>query len=235
MNEQVRIVLPKGRLEDDARALFVAAGLMAPDAGVDSRALLWPGTVSWLSFLLAKPADVPVYVEHGVADLGIVGLDVLREGSFDVYEPLLLPFGHCRLSVAVPADKVEAYHSLRLHPNPRVATKYPNLARRFFHARGVSPEIIPLSGSVELGPLVGLADVIVDLVQTGRTLRENGLVEVRVILHSQAVLIANRASYRLKADRIATVIRRLQEAIAQWPHGPGSEDAVSQPDRPKEA
>ena len=211
--ERIRIALAKGRLEQDARGVLTAAGLLARENGAANRARIVPGAEPWLEFLLAKPADVPVYVEHGVADLGIVGLDVLREGNYDVYEPMLLPFGHCRLSVAVPRDRVDAYHSLRLHPNPRVATKYPNLALQFFHARGVSPEIIPLSGSVELGPLVGLADVIVDLVQTGRTLRENGLVEVRVIMESQAVLIANRASYRLKEERVGEVIRRLRAAI----------------------
>ncbi|NPA90669.1 MAG: ATP phosphoribosyltransferase [Chloroflexi bacterium] len=208
----IRIALAKGRLEAEARDLLTAAGLMSPhDRG--GRALILPGAEPDVDFLLAKPADVPVYVEHGVADLGIVGLDVLREGNYDVYEPMLLPFGHCRLSVAVPQDRVDAYHSLRLNPNPRVATKYPHLALQYFHARGVSPEIIPLSGSVELGPLVGLSDVIVDLVQTGRTLRENGLVEVRVILESQAVLIANRASYRLKEARLSDIIHRLQRVL----------------------
>ena len=211
----IRIALAKGRLEEDARALLVTAGMMHEHTGNGQRALIVPGAEPDMDFLLAKPADVPVYVEHGVADLGIVGLDVLREGNYDVYEPMLLPFGHCRLSVAVPADKVEAYHSLRLNPNPRVATKYPNLALQYFHARGVSPEIIPLSGSVELGPLVGLSDVIVDLVQTGRTLRENGLVEVRVIMYSQAVLIANRASYRLKEERIRDIIERIKAAEKQ--------------------
>lgn len=211
----IRIALAKGRLEEGARALLVTAGMMREHTGNGQRALIVPGAEPDMDFLLAKPADVPVYVEHGVADLGIVGLDVLREGNYDVYEPMLLPFGHCRLSVAVPADKVEAYHSLRLNPNPRVATKYPNLALQYFHARGVSPEIIPLSGSVELGPLVGLSDVIVDLVQTGRTLRENGLVEVRVIMYSQAVLIANRASYRLKEERIRDIIERIKAAEKQ--------------------
>lgn len=215
MSEHIRMALPKGRLEQHAREFLARAGLMAEPSTHNGRALILPAAEPWLDFLLAKPGDVPVYVEHGAADLGIVGLDVLREGNYDVYEPLLLPFGHCRLSVAVPQDRVNAYESLRLHPNPRVATKYPNLALQFFHARGVSPEIIPLSGSVELGPLVGLADVIVDLVQTGRTLRENGLVEVRVILHSQAVLIANRASYRLKEARVKEVIQRLRRVVEQ--------------------
>ena len=208
--DRVRIALPKGRLAEEARELFSRAGLLPTEKSSLGRALIVPGAAEWLDFLLAKPVDVPVYVEHGAADMGVVGLDVLREGNPDVYEPMLLPFGHCRLTVAVPVDRVDAYESLRLHPNPRVATKYPNLALQFFHSRGVSPEIIPLSGSVELGPLVGLADVIVDLVQTGQTLKENGLVEVRTILNSQAVLIANRASYRLKEERIQEVIGRLR-------------------------
>ncbi len=215
----IRIALAKGRLEKDARELLCAAGLMRCHSQNNERALILPGAEPDLDFLLAKPADVPVYVEHGVADLGIVGLDVLREGNYDVYEPMLLPFGYCRLSVAVPRDREDAYHSLRLNPNPRVATKYPNLALQYFHARGVSPEIIPLSGSVELGPLVGLSDVIVDLVQTGRTLRENGLIEVRVIMYSQAVLIANRASYRLKEERIQNIITRIKETKVGTPAG----------------
>ena len=216
-SERIRIALAKGRLEKEARELLVKAGLLAEHRTSKGRALIIPGVEPDLDFLLAKPADVPVYVEHGVADLGIVGLDVLREGEYDVYEPMLLPFGHCRLSVAVPKEQVNAYHSLRLNPNPRVATKYPRLALEYFHARGVSPEIIPLSGSVELGPLVGLSDVIVDLVQTGRTLRENGLVEVRVIMQSQAVLIANRASYRLKEQRIHDIIQRLRQELISRP------------------
>jgi ATP phosphoribosyltransferase len=211
--EQIRMALAKGRLEKEARELLIKAGLLPTRPNGSKRALVLPGTEPGLDFLLAKPVDVPVYVEHGVADLGIVGLDILREGEYDVYEPLPLPFGYCRLSVAVPQDRVETYHSLRLNPNPRVATKYPHLALQYFHARGVSPEIIPLSGSVELGPLVGLSDVIVDLVQTGRTLQENGLVEVRVIMESQAVLIANRASYRLKGKRIGDIIRRLRALL----------------------
>ncbi len=214
MPEHIRMALPKGRLEHNARQFLARVGLMS-ESPTNGRALIVPGAEPWVDFLLAKPADVPVYVEHGAADMGIVGLDVLREGNYDVYEPLLLPFGHCRLSVAVPQDQVDAYESLRLHPTLRVATKYPNLTLEFFHARGLTPEIIPLSGSVELGPLVGLADVIVDLVQTGRTLRENGLVEVRVILHSQAVLIANRASYRLKEREMRDIIDRLSKHVGE--------------------
>jgi ATP phosphoribosyltransferase len=132
---------------------------------------------------------------------------VLRAADRDVYEPLLLPFGHCRLVVAGHADREDK--PLRLERSPRIATKFPRLTEAFFRQRGIAPEIIFMSGSVELAPLVGLADLIVDLVQTGVTLRENGLAELRVILESQAVLIANRASYRLKAEPVRALIDAL--------------------------
>ncbi len=167
-----------------------------------------PSADGQLRFILAKPADVPVFVEYGAADVGIAGLDVVREAERDVYEPLHLPFGYCRLVVAGPADRAD--RPLRLERSPRVATKFPRLTEAFFRKRGLAPEIIVMSGSVELAPLVGLADLIVDLVQTGTTLQENGLVELRVVLESQAVLIANRASYRLRGVQI----RELIDAVA---------------------
>ena len=162
-------------------------------------------------YVLAKPADVPVYVEYGAADLGIAGLDVVRETQRDVLEPLLLPFGYCRLAVAAPAARSD--RPLRLEPNPRVATKFPRLTEAFFRRRGVSAEIIELSGSVELAPLVNLADLVVDLVQSGETLRANGLVEMRTILESQAVLLANRAAWRLKAASVAAFVARLRQIL----------------------
>jgi ATP phosphoribosyltransferase len=151
---------------------------------------------------------VPVFVEYGAADVGIAGLDVIREAERDVYEPLLLPFGRCRLVVAGRGDRPDL--PLRLERSPRVATKFPRLTEAFFRKRGVAAELIVMAGSVELAPLVGLADLIVDLVQTGVTLRENGLVELRTILESQAMLIANRASYRLRAG----VVRELIDGLA---------------------
>jgi ATP phosphoribosyltransferase len=199
--------LPKGRLTDDALAYLARAGYPSPEAE-NGRRLVVPSADGQLCFILAKPADVPVFVEYGAADVGIAGLDVVREAGRDAYEPLRLPFGYCRLVVAGPADRAD--RPLRLERSPRVATKFPRLTEAFFRKRGLAPEIIVMSGSIELAPLVGPADFIVDLVQTGTTLKENGLVELRVVLESQAVLLANRASYRLRGVQI----RQLIDAVA---------------------
>jgi ATP phosphoribosyltransferase len=207
------VALPKGRLTDETLALFARAGLPVPEEF--GRRLVVDSADGSLRFLLAKPVDVPTYVEYGAADLGICGLDVLREHPHDVYEPLLLPFGFCRLSLAGPANRPDT--PLRYESQPRVVSKYPNLAAHFFRERGVNAEIIELSGSVELGPLVGLADLIVDLVESGSTLRANGLTELRTILQSQAVLIANRAAWRLRAQRIQPLIAQLSAAAHQQP------------------
>lgn len=213
--DHLTIALPKGRMQHQALALLHTLGLVrdlaADTQGDAARRLLIPVVGGRLSYLLAKPGDVPIYVEYGVADLGIVGEDVLHESGRDVYEPLRLPFGHCHLAVAGRADRPA--RPLRLEPNLRIATKYPNLTRDYFHRRGISAEIIALTGSVELAPLVGLADLIVDLVETGSTLEANGLVELRTILHVQACLIANRASYRLKAEAMQTFIDQLRRTI----------------------
>jgi len=212
------IALPKGRLTADALASLARAGYARPTNGDDpqgllasDRKLVLEGADGRLRFIMAKPADVPVFVEYGAADLGIAGLDVVREAERDVYEPLRLPFGYCRLVVAGKADRPD--RPLRLERSPRVATKFPRLTEAFFRKRGLAPEIIVMAGSVELAPLVGLADLIVDLVQTGTTLRQNGLVELRVILESQAVLIANRASYRLRAEEVRALIDALAANI----------------------
>ncbi|NUQ38677.1 MAG: ATP phosphoribosyltransferase [Caldilineales bacterium] len=206
------IALPKGRLTDDALIWLARAGwpLPAEDPG---RRLIAPSSDSSMHYMLAKPMDVPVFVEQGAADVGIAGLDVLRERAADLFEPLRLPFGQCRLAVAGPAAR--AGRPLRLDAYPRVATKYPRLTEQYFRSRGISAELIVLSGSVELAPLVNLADLIVDLVQTGATLRENGLVELRTILDSQAVLILNRASYRLHTAALDRLIDALRAAVAE--------------------
>ncbi|MCB0045669.1 MAG: ATP phosphoribosyltransferase [Caldilineaceae bacterium] len=208
----LRIAMPKGRMADKAYALFAAAGISLP--GDDNgRRLILPSRDGRMRYVLAKPADVPTYVEYGAADVGVCGLDTLRESRRSVYEPLLLPFGRCRLSLCTPVDRLDT--PLRYESQPRVATKYPNLTMDFFRARGVNAEVIPLNGSVELGPLVGLADLIVDIVETGSTLRANGLTEIRTLLESQAVLIVNRASYRLKSPAVRTLIAALRTAITQ--------------------
>jgi ATP phosphoribosyltransferase len=203
-SDPLTIALPKGRLADDALAYLARAGYATPRGLNGGRKLVVDGEDGRLRFILVKPADVPVFVEYGAADMGIAGLDVVREAERDVYEPLTLPFGYCRLVVAGREDRPD--RPLRLERSPRVATKFPRLTDLFFRRRGLAPEIIVMSGSVELAPLVGLAELIVDLVQTGTTLRENGLVELRVVLESQAVLLANRASYRLRSRQVRELI-----------------------------
>jgi ATP phosphoribosyltransferase len=197
-------------MADQALELMAAAGLPLP-AGQSGRKLILGSEDGSVRYVLSKPTDVPTFVEYGAADIGVCGLDTLRESRRQVYEPLLLPFGHCRLCLAGPTDA--AGGPLRYESQPRVATKYPNLTEDFFRQRGVNAEIISLHGSVELAPLVGLADLIVDIIETGNTLRANGLVEQRVIMHSQAVLVVNRASYHLKAAAVQNVIHRLRQAL----------------------
>lgn len=193
---RIRLALAKGRLYDDTVKRLAAAGLTVEDPG---RRLLVPTSDPDLELLAVKPGDVPVYVESGAADLGITGTDVLREADADVLEPLALPFGACRLAVAAP--EATPYPSLPHGRTPRVATKYPRLARAHFARTGRSVQVIPIHGSVEVAPLLGLADWIVDLVETGNTLRANGLTERETILTSTATLVANRASQKLKLEK----------------------------------
>jgi ATP phosphoribosyltransferase len=210
--EPLTIALPKGRLLAPAADLFRRLGWRC-DLGNGSRQLLVTetdganGSGKAMRFLLVKPADVPVYVEYGAADLGIAGQDVLWESGRDVYEPLHLDFGHCRLVLA--GTPSQQSRDLRLATGLRVATKYPRLARAYFQQRGLSVETIPLAGSMELAPLVGLADLVVDVVETGRTLRENGLVELEEITACQAILIVNRVAHRLRLAEIRQLLADL--------------------------
>lgn len=209
--EPLTFALPKGRLQDEVLALLGEAGY-AIDADVGRR-LVFEDRSGALRFIMAKPADVPTYVEYGAAALGVVGLDVLREGRWDVIEPLALGVGVCRLSLAGPASW--RGRNLRLQPGLRVASKYPRLTHEFFQAQGISAEIIYLNGSVELAPAVGLADLLVDLVQSGRTLVENGLIELQTILPSEAVLIINRAAHKMQFERIEAIVDRLAAAVTR--------------------
>ncbi|MHB1354622.1 MAG: ATP phosphoribosyltransferase [Anaerolineae bacterium] len=211
--EALTVALPKGRMQDLVLDLLVTIGYSLPDGALAGRKLVFYDQTESLRFILAKPADVPTYVEHGAADLGVVGLDVLREGNRDLYEPLRLGFGKCRLVLAGPPQTDK--RNLRLLSYLRVATKYPKLTLAYFHQQGISAEIIPLNGSVELAPGVGLADVLVDLVETGSTLRENGLVELGTLLESEAVLVVNRASHKLRFKVIQELITRLGDAVEQ--------------------
>jgi ATP phosphoribosyltransferase len=189
---------------------------------LSSRRLLWEEPGQGLSFMVIRPSDVPIYVEHGAADLGIVGRDMLREEQRDVYEPMGLGFGHCRLVVAGPPEIRD--DNLHLRHRLRVATKYPRLTRQHFLKQGLSAEVVSLSGSVELAPQVGLADLIVDLVNTGRTLRENNLVEIGEIMSSEACLIINRASHKLRLKEISYLMKRIADVIGTRDQGLGIGD-----------
>jgi len=211
VSQTLPLALPMGRLLDPALSLLSAMGIASLDA--DSRRLLFTDPKANLRFILLKPADVPTYVEYGAADLGIVGQDILLEQQPDVYEPVDLGFGFCRLVVAEPRELWE-----RADPSRwswvRVATKYPTLAERYFSERGIQVEIVRLDGSIELAPLVGLAERIVDLVQSGETLRANGLVEVAQIVTSTARLIVNRASLKTAHARVNGLIEAMRHEVA---------------------
>jgi ATP phosphoribosyltransferase len=212
--ERLTFALPKGRILDQAMPLLAAAGLdLAAALEQAGRKLLFelPGGTR---IMLVKPVDVPTYVEHGIADLGIAGLDTLLEQGRDLYEPVDLGTGRCRLVVAEPSSSVHGGGAgLRRGMNLRVATKYPRCALRHYRARGIQPDIIPLWGSVELAPITGLADQIVDLVESGETLRQNDLVEVETIFQVTSRLIVNAASLRLKQPAVSHTIAALRSAV----------------------
>lgn len=212
MKKLLTLALPKGRLLRPALDLVRDMGLCGVDA--DSRKLIFSDERHGLRFLVLKPADVPIYVEYGAADLGIVGKDILLEQEPDVYEPLDLGFGFCRLVVAEPRTLWERDDPSRWSW-VRVATKYPNLTERYFSERGIQVEMVRLDGSIELAPLVGLADRIVDLVQSGETLRANGLVEVAEITRSTARLIVNRASLKTEYSPVSQLIERMKKRVVR--------------------
>ena len=209
----LRVALPKGRLMNRVVELWsrIGSGITADDAG--SRRLILPSEDGRFEFLPVKNQDVPTYVESGVADLGVVGYDVLREREPDVLQPLDLGLGACRLAVAAPRGT--AYPRLPGAVTPRVATKYINTARRFFSERGLQVELVRISGSVEIAPLLGLSHWIVDLVETGRTLEENGLVVMDTVYSSTARLIVNRASHKLRLEDHQRVIGELEDLIRE--------------------
>jgi ATP phosphoribosyltransferase len=205
------LALPKGRLLDGALDLLGGLGVEGVDA--DSRKLIFTDERHGLRLLFLKPADVPAYVAYGAADLGIVGKDILLEQVPDVYEPLDLGFGFCRLVIAEPRELWERDDPAKWSW-VRVATKYPRLTEEYFSERGVQVEIVRLDGSIELAPLIGLAERIVDLVQTGETLRANGLVEVAEIARSTARLIVNRASMKTEHAAVTGLIDQMKGQLA---------------------
>jgi ATP phosphoribosyltransferase len=207
MTERLTIALPKGRGLRAVAPLLARAGADADVLLADDRSLVREIPAADLRFLLLKPDDVPTYVEYGAADLGVCGRDVLMERPCDVYQPLDLGVGRCRMVVAGVAG--------RPGPTgvPRVATKYPRCTTEHFARRGVQAEIIHVQGSVELAPLAGLADLIVDLVETGATLRQNGLEEREEVAKISSILLANRAAYKLRQQRIRPLVNALRAAV----------------------
>ena len=220
------IALCKGRLLEPSLDMLARARICFSEDVASSRKLIFNSDDQRFRVVLVKPADVPTYVEYGAADIGIAGRDVLLESRADVLQPLDLKFGYCKIAVAGKfgdgdrslISEVQEISDLSPspnfhHPAIRVATKYPRIAMDYYNSRGIPVEIIPLSGSIELAPLIGLADRIVDLVETGRTLKDNGLEIVEIIAESSARLLINRAGYQTKRDEVLHLIQALEEVI----------------------
>jgi ATP phosphoribosyltransferase len=204
MNNYLTIALPKGRLGDSALEQFEKIGF-ANAIDQKSRKLIFVDEKLKLRYMLVKPSDVITYVENGVADVGIIGKDSILEEEADVYELIDLGFGQCKFSIA--GKSIKALH--QMDSILKIATKYPNITKAYFSQRNQPIEIIRLNGSVELAPLVGLSDVIVDIVETGSTLRANGLEIIEDMMDISAKLISNRVSYRFKYERISELCEKL--------------------------
>jgi len=200
----INIALPKGRLGDSVYESLARIGYECPEMLEDSRKLVFENCEKGVRYILVKPSDVAVYVEHGAADIGIVGYDVIAENEPDVYELFDLETGKCRVAVAAPKGFKDDGRAIL-----RVATKYPHIAKSYYSSINREIEIIELHGSIELAPIIGLSDVIVDIVETGTTLKENGLEVCAVIGSSSARLIANKSSYQFKRDSIEEIISGL--------------------------
>lgn len=208
MTEPLTIALPKGRVLRAVAPLFARAGVPAETLLADDRTLVREAPGAMLRFLLLKPDDVPTYVGYGAADLGVCGRDVLMERSSDLYRPLDLGVGRCRMIVAGVGGRPPPAGV------PRVATKYPRIAAEHFARRGVQVDVIYVQGSVELAPLTGLADLIVDLVETGETLAQNGLVEREEVARISSMLVANRAAYKLRQEPVKRLVDALRSAVS---------------------
>ena len=211
VDDYLTIALPKGKLFSLSANLFEKVGVTAEHLSEKSRKLIISNDECTLRFIITKTSDVPTYVEYGAADIGVIGKDVLVESGQDVYELLDLGFGKCRLMMAVPRE--ERRSRLLDYAHTRVATKYPHIAEQFFAQQGMQMEYIKLNGSIELGPLVGLSESIVDIVETGTTLVENDLEEIAHIMDVSARLIVNRVSFKLKFDRIYRIVNDLKQVL----------------------
>jgi ATP phosphoribosyltransferase len=210
----VTVAVASGRLLEESMRTLEVAGFLAADAWQSTRRLILPSVDPRVRVLVAKPADLLTYVEHGAADLGLAGKDMLLEQGRDVYELVDLGFGACRGVVALPEARAAVWETL----SPiRIATKYPRVTERYFWSQGRSVEVIEMSGTVELAPQVGLADGILDLVMSGRTLAANHLVEVAQVFRSSARLVANRMSVRTRAEAVQAVVEQVRAAASARP------------------
>ena len=220
MNEEryLTFALTKGRLANKTLELLEKIGITCEEMkDKESRKLIFVNEEQKLKFFLSKGPDVPTYVEYGAADIGVVGRDTIMEENRRVYEVLDLGFGKCRMCVCGPESAGEL---LRHHERIRVATKYPLIAKEYFYnKKHQTVDIIKLNGSVELGPIVGLSDVIVDIVETGGTLKENGLGVLEEICPLSARMIVNPVSMRMEYERISGLIRRLKKFAGEKEHG----------------
>ncbi len=204
----ITVALPKGRLGDKVYNLFSSIGYDCSEIYDDNRKLVFENVQNGVRYLLVKPSDVAIYVYHGAADIGVVGKDILDECGLELYELLDLGFGKCNMCVAAPND----YKEDESRPI-RVATKFPEIAKRYYHSFNREIEIIKLNGSIEIAPLVGLSDVIVDIVETGTTLKENNLSVFTKIMPISARLVANRASYTFLTKEITDLTSKLREVM----------------------
>ncbi len=213
--DKMRFAIPKG-------ALFAESVAALQEAGMDVEALRDPGRqllieTPDIDYLIGKPSDIPIYVAYGAADVGIAGKDTLVESALDVVEMLDLGFGACRFVVAEPEDARRTVEEQYRHLGVvRVATKYPRVTEEYFARRGIQVEVLKINGNIEVAPLIGIADQIVDITQTGRTLRENGLRVVEEVLASSARFIANPVSLRTRSEHVTSLAHRLADVSVQW-------------------
>ena len=211
----ITLALPKGRIFEEALPLLARAGIVPEESPTQTRKLLIDTNVADLRIVVVRASDVPTYVQYGAAELGIAGADILMEhGGDGLYQPVDLSIGHCRLCVAAPAG-FDYTGAVGRGARLRVATKYVQAAREFFARKGVHVDLIKLYGSMELAPLAGLADAIVDLVSSGATLRANNLVEVEQIAPISSRLVVNQAAYKTRRARLAALIGAFAKAVAR--------------------
>ncbi len=210
MKQMINIALPKGRLGEKAYEMFEKSGYECPSILEQNRKLIFENSEKGVRYFWVKPSDVVIYVERGAADIGIAGKDIILEYSPDIYELLDLGMGKCRMAVAAKKDFCD-----RRDRTLRVATKFPNIAKEFYNKQSREIDIIKLNGSIELAPILGLSDVIVDIVETGKTLYENDLEPKQDIVNISARLVSNKVSYKFKNEQIEDICKKLEAILEQ--------------------